>query len=210
MKYRLTRRLCLTVLILCTTSLNLSAQGRRSDYERAKGLRQLTENKVFRDRVRPHWLAGNTTFWYRVQTATDRHKFILVDALKGARQPAFDHARLAEALTATGVSEVTPDRLPIDRLDFDLEKNRIIFRCGDTGWACDLERYELIEFELEQTFSAGFPPNSAPRSSSRTGKETEISFINKTKSKVELYWLTADGECRSYGILETGARRQQH
>ena len=210
MKSPLTKTLCLAILVLCSTDSNLYAQGARSDYERAKGLRKLTENKVFRDRVRPNWLEGDPTFWYRVQTAADRHEFILVDAEKGERKPAFDHARLAAALTANGVTDVAPDRLPIDRLDFDLKRNRIVFRCGDTGWACDLEEYKLTEREQEQTSGAGFPPNRGPRASRRTGEESEITFVNKTKSKVELFWLSTDGERRGYGILEPGARRRQH
>jgi len=210
MKSPLAKTFCLFVLVLCSTDSDLHAQGTRSDYDRAKGLRKLTENKVFRDRVRPHWLEGDTTFWYRVQTAADRHAFILVDAEKGERKPAFDHARLAEALTAKGVTGVAPDRLSIDRLEFDLQKHRIVFRCGGIRWACDLEEYELTEHEEEQTLSGGFPPNRGPRSSRRTGAETEITFINKTKSKVELIWLSRDGERRGYGKLKPGARRRQH
>ncbi len=210
MKSLLAKTLCLALLAICSIDSNLYAQGTRSDYARAKGLRKLTENKVFHARVRPHWLEGNSTFWYRVQTAADRHEFILVDARKATRNPAFDHARLAEALTAEGVTDVAPDRLPIDRLDFDLQKNRIVFRCGDTGWACDLEEYELTQHKQEQTPSAGFPPQRGPRSSRRTGAETEITFVNKTKSKVELLWLSTDGERRSYGTLRPGARRPQH
>ena len=210
MTFLVAKILCLAVLVLCSTDSNLCAQGTRSDYERAKGLRKLTDNKVFRDRVRPNWLGGDATFWYRVQRAADRHEFIFVDAEKGERKPAFSHARLAEALTANGVRDAAADRLPIDRLEFDLEKNRIVFRCGDAGWACDLEEYELTAHEQEQTPSAGFPPNRGPRSSRRTGEETEITFINKTKSKVELFWLATDGEPRGYGMLEPGVRRQQH
>jgi dipeptidyl-peptidase-4 len=210
MKSLLAKTLCLAVLVACSTDSNLSAQGTRSDYARAKGLRKLTENKVFHTRVRPHWLEGNTTFWYRVQTAAERHEFILVDAKKATRKPAFDHARLAEALTAEGVTDVARERLPIDRLDFDLQKNRIVFRCGDTGWTCNLEEYKLTQHKQERTPSAGFPPQRGPRSSRRTGAETEITFVNKTKSKVELLWLSADGERRSYGMLRPGARQPQH
>ena len=210
MKSPCAKTLYLAVLVLCSTDSSLCAQGRRSDYERAKELRELTENKVFRDRVRPHWLQGNRTFWYRIQTAADRHEFVLVDAEKGTRKPAFDHGRLAEVLVAQGVTHVAPDRLPIDHLVFDLAKNRITFRCGDTGWACDLEDYELTRYQPEQSPGTGLPPQLGPRSSRRTGEETEITFINRTKSKVELFWLSTDGEHRSYGILEPDAATPTH
>jgi dipeptidyl-peptidase 4 len=202
--------LCLAGLLAVATISDLHAQGTRSDYERANGLRQLTEKKVFRDRVRPNWLEGNTSFWYRVQTAADRHEFILVDTETGKREPAFNHARLAEALLEKGVKDVAPDHLPIDRFDINPNKNSIIFRCGNAWWACDLENYELAEHEPEQTPGAGFPPNRGPRSSRRTGDDTEITFVNKTESKVELIWLSTDGNRRSYGKLEPGSRRPQH
>ena len=60
---------------------------------------------VFRAQVKPNWLPGNTRFWYRVQVA-QQHEFVLVDATAGKRAPAFDHARLADALSKTGKTDV--------------------------------------------------------------------------------------------------------
>ena len=74
------------------------AQGTRSDYQRAARLWQLTQGKVFCDRVRPQWFDDGNLFWYRVATGPDSCEFVLVDAEKGVRQAAFDHSRLAEAL----------------------------------------------------------------------------------------------------------------
>ena len=45
-------RCLLLCLLLCLTSLTVHAQGTRGDYQRAANLRRLTQNKVFRDRVR--------------------------------------------------------------------------------------------------------------------------------------------------------------
>ncbi len=197
-------------LLPCSSPFNVHAQGTRADYERADGLRELTQNKVFRDRVRPNWLEDDASFWYRIQTAADRHEFVLVDAEKGQRKPAFDHARLADALSAQGVRNAAPDRLPIDRLEFDLQKNRLVFRCGDAWWACNLANYVLTKHQSDQTPSAGWPPDRGPRSSRRTGDDTEITFVNKTQSRIELIWLSTEGDRRSYGKLDPGSRRPQH
>lgn len=62
-----------------------SAQGSRADYERALSLPQRTENRVFRARVRPHWLPGHTRFWYRLQTGPDAQEYVIVDAAAGTR-----------------------------------------------------------------------------------------------------------------------------
>lgn len=65
------------------------AQGGREDYERALSLEVRTRDKVFRARVKPHWLPGNVTFWYRVETGPGRRECVLVDAEKGTRTPGF-------------------------------------------------------------------------------------------------------------------------
>ncbi|MBK8094847.1 MAG: prolyl oligopeptidase family serine peptidase [Verrucomicrobiaceae bacterium] len=47
-----------------------------------------TENTVFRDRVKAHWLPDGKTFWYRIQTAPGKTEYVLIDATKGSRQTA--------------------------------------------------------------------------------------------------------------------------
>jgi dipeptidyl-peptidase-4 len=187
-----------------------AAQGTRSDYERANRLRQITENKVFGDRVRPNWLAGNTRFWYRVETGADRHRFVLVDAESGSRGPAFDHGRLADALKKAGLGDARPESLPIDRVEFDPDSQRLLFRSRGKWWVCDLASYGLSEQPEREMPAAARPVERAPKASRRTGPETEITFLNSTESEVELFWLDFEGERRSYGRLGPGGRRSQH
>ena len=72
-------------------------QGSRDDYEHALSLGNRTANKVFSDHVKAHWLPGNTSFWYRVQTGPQQQDFVFVDAVKGTRVAASDVARRAAA-----------------------------------------------------------------------------------------------------------------
>src|SRR5262249_6115904 len=61
------------------------------------------DDGVYKERIVPHWLAGGTAFWYRNDLPRGKREFILVDAVKGMRATAFDHAKLAAALKeATG------------------------------------------------------------------------------------------------------------
>ncbi len=64
-------------------------QGSRSDYERALSFDKHTRDKVFRERVNPHWLSGNTSFWYRIQTGPGKQEYVFVDAVKGVRTSGF-------------------------------------------------------------------------------------------------------------------------
>src|SRR5438094_5336125 len=69
-----------------------------SDYARAeKWMPYNTNPLVFRAGVRPTWQGGER-FWYRITTA-DGSEFLLVDA-KGTKAPAFDHVKLAAAISA--------------------------------------------------------------------------------------------------------------
>lgn len=81
------------VFTFCAVTLAMSSiaagQGSKSDYERALSLEQRTRNKVFRSTVRPHWLPGGTSFWYRVETGPKKKEYVFVDAVKGTRKPDF-------------------------------------------------------------------------------------------------------------------------
>ena len=97
-----------------------AAQGRgtRSDYRRARGLKELTKNKVFKSGVTPHWFAGNTRFWYRNSARGGRREFIVVDAVKGLRKRGFDHEKVAAALSKATGRKHTAAHLQIESVEF--------------------------------------------------------------------------------------------
>ncbi len=88
----------LAILVFSSLCASLPAQGTKADYERANGLRKATTNKVFKSRITPNWFADNTRFWYRNELADGMREFIVVDAVKGTRDPAFDHEKMAKSL----------------------------------------------------------------------------------------------------------------
>lgn len=187
-------------------------QGTFADYERAAQLRERTANTVFRTEVKANWLPGNTRFWYRLTTGPQQHEFVLVDAAAGQRAPAFNHAKLAEALTkAAGAAEVRADRLMLEQLDFSADAKRITFSHRGKRW-----QFVLPDGELSAFTQPAAPPKPGkalaqiPRASTRTGGDTQITFVNRTTDAVELFWLSTEGERRSYGKLAPGAQREQH
>src|SRR5262245_25257742 len=98
---------------------------------------------VIKGRVTPHWFAENTKFWYRNDLRDDAREFIVVDATAGKRDQAFDHAKLAAALTKADDKEYRADRLPFDTIEFVDDGKAIQFSVGDTKWKCNLANYEL-------------------------------------------------------------------
>ena len=66
-----------------------SRGGTLQDYQRAVKIRSTFNKLAFKTRVEPHWIADSARFWYRNETRRGK-EFILVDAEKGTRGPAFD------------------------------------------------------------------------------------------------------------------------
>src|ERR1019366_777849 len=93
---------CLAATLLALASASAQQRFTAADYARAEKLMGYnTTPLLLRSGVRPNWLPDKR-FWYRVTTA-EGSEFILVDPAKGTRVPAFDHGKLAAALsTATG------------------------------------------------------------------------------------------------------------
>ncbi len=187
------------------------AEGSRADYERANSLRERVANKVFHAEVKANWLPGNTRFWYRVQTGAQQHEFVLVNATAGKRAPAFDHAKLAETLTKAGEKDVRADRLALEQVEFSADVSRVSFSHRGKRWQLGLPGGGLTpSAQPAPPPVQGKPLTQIPRASTRTGGNTQITFVNRMTVAVELFWLSTEGERRSYGKLAVGERREQH
>ena len=183
-----------------------------SPQQRRRG--QRSGNRVYKATINPHWFADNTRFWYRNDLRDAAREFVLVNALKGVRERAFDHKRLAQALKGAGLEDARAERLPIENLKFELADNALVFRAGGDYWRCHLKTYRLRKLEgreaaVEDKLSA-LPDLNVPRRSTRTGPETAVTFVNRTSGEIELFWLDAGGRRRSYGKLQPGQEREQH
>ena len=109
----------------------LYAQGTRADYDRANGLREKLQHGVVNLPGTPHWIAESPRFWYRRTTAAGA-EFLLVDAEKGTRQPAFDHAKIAAALGTKYKAET----LPFTEFNFTDGEKAITFTADGSQWKC--------------------------------------------------------------------------
>jgi len=104
--------------LLAVAAGPIAAQGTRSDYARARNMKQLRSRKVFKDTVSPHWFDGNTHFWYRNDTRNGRREFIVVDAIGGERKQAFDHKKAAIALSEASGQKHTAASARIESIAF--------------------------------------------------------------------------------------------
>ncbi len=86
-----------------------------SDYARAEQmLAPYRARRVPGSTVKPDWLSEGKRFWYRVGS-----RFVVVDPAEGSRRDAFDHDRLAAALSVASGQSVTAADLPITAVEFE-------------------------------------------------------------------------------------------
>ncbi len=169
---------------------------------------------VFRDHVEPNWFAddsGETNrFWYRLDLAQSNREFILVNAVQGKRQPAFDQTRVAEALSKLTGHEVSAERLPVESLDFARDGRTVTLHGNDGDWKCDLTSYTVTAETNNASAGRQLPAGRVPHPSQTTGPETEITFVNQLPAPVDVFWVDPDGKRVAYGSLAPGERKTQH
>ncbi len=87
--------------------------------------------------VQANWLP-NDRFWYRNVTAAGS-EFILVDAARATRAPAFNHSAVAATLTSAMSRLVTAARLPFTQITFAADNQSFSFDSDLKRWTCDLQ-----------------------------------------------------------------------
>ncbi len=207
------RTALVTVAVTCVLFAGpASAQQTRSNYERADSLRGRTRNKVFRDRVRAHWLKQDNCFWYQIDVGPGKHHFILVDATAGKRENAFDHHKLSKALSEATGKPTSADSLPIRLITYSEDGKSIQFLAFGTIWRCDLATYKLKSTHGADNASTETTVNilAAPRLAVRNGEETHILFVNRTAGTIKLYWVNNVASPMFYTNIEPGKQHEQH
>lgn len=87
------------------------------DYKKAeKFLAYNTQNLVDNVTGKPTWFSGEK-FWYRTLTAQGS-EFIVVDVVKAKRLPAFNHQKLAEAISSATGKNYSAFMLPFQSIGF--------------------------------------------------------------------------------------------
>src|SRR5260221_14425728 len=128
-------------ILMCVALISEAAKQRvlnAADYARAKKfMGYKTMRLVLHSGGRVQWLADDR-FWYRTTTA-DGTEFVLVDAVRGTSRPAFDHAKLASALSAAAKIKYNASHLPFMDFEFRDGGHSIAFNIRERSWICDPE-----------------------------------------------------------------------
>jgi dipeptidyl aminopeptidase/acylaminoacyl peptidase len=108
-------------------------------YETAEALLPFTRSKLVAGAtVNPVWVDDGVKFWY-LNDGPEGHTFVAVEPAKRSREPAFDHARLANALEAASGQAVDATKLPFKTIQL-LEK-AVEFDALGAHWRCAFADY---------------------------------------------------------------------
>jgi dipeptidyl aminopeptidase/acylaminoacyl peptidase len=116
------------------------AQVTKADYDRAQSLREEYESLAVNVADTPTWIGATHSFYYR-RTRPDGFEFIRMDADSRQKQPAFDHARLAESLSKASGQAYRPNRLPFQNFTFNDALSAMDMTIAGARWTCTLADY---------------------------------------------------------------------
>ncbi|MCK5651369.1 MAG: DPP IV N-terminal domain-containing protein [Gemmatimonadetes bacterium] len=132
------------LFVLSSLPTSLTGQVTATDYARAEQfLGWHARNLVSGDQVNPTWLEDGG-FWYRSHLGAG-NEFVIVDPGARTRRPAFDHVRLAGALSEARDTSYEALKLPFTTFDFENEGRSIRFQLSDSiQWSCDIVHYRCM------------------------------------------------------------------
>ncbi|MBZ5603162.1 MAG: S9 family peptidase, partial [Acidobacteriia bacterium] len=129
-----------------------------ADYAHAEKFMGYNTNPlVYGGAVRPAWL-DDGRFWYRTQTA-DGTEFILADPEKATRGAAFDHAKLAQALSAAAGATYDAHHLPFTEIE--LGDAAVSFNIENKHWTCDTSAWKCTSQDAPRRARGGRGSNES-------------------------------------------------
>lgn len=118
------------------------------DYKRANDLNEYFQGKALNVVDEISWIGETHHLWYR-KTVEGGHKFIRVDVETRQKRDAFDHGRLAQALSAMRNANYTALGLPFEEIKFVDHEKAIEVEIRDSVYTCTLKTYSC-ESELRE------------------------------------------------------------
>jgi dipeptidyl aminopeptidase/acylaminoacyl peptidase len=124
----------LPIALALAAGSTVLAQGTAADYRRAEELNRRYQGLATGLVERPTWIANTDHLWYRV-AVPGGNQFVVVDAATKQKRPAFDHDRIAAALSADSI-KYTGLTLPFASIEFFDGEKTVGFTLGGFAWRC--------------------------------------------------------------------------
>jgi len=147
----------------------------KEDYAHAEKFMGYNTNPLVFHSVRPAWLPDGR-LWYK-DTGADGSEFDIFDPATLKAAPAFDHAKIAAALSATGQRKYEAGKLPFNDFEFTPDGKSITFSIGPRKYKCDVQG-NACAAEARPEPAAGAP---AGPPAGRPGRAAEVSSPDKKR-----------------------------
>jgi len=130
----------LPLALVVITASGASAQITAGEYQRAQSLRQQYESAAVLVPETPRWAGTTHRFYYR-RSVANGFEWVIVDADTQRKERAFDHTRVAEALSRASGRTYSATRLPFNNFTFNEALSAIDMTIDGARWTCTLADY---------------------------------------------------------------------
>jgi len=134
-----------------------------SRYKKAQLLDSMAKNTVFKSNVHANWLQGGSSFWYRNILKDSAREYIIVNAIKGEKRKAFDHEKLAAALSKLSGEAIDAQHIKIDKLWYSKDAGQLAFEMKGKNWQCNLINYQCTKIDSLPKDTTQYPSLYQPR-----------------------------------------------
>ena len=172
------RLLGLAIVVTAGYAPAVGAQGTAADYERANGLRAKYEGLVANVPGTVTWIENTHRFWYRKITRGG-FEFVMVDADTQRKAPAFDHQKIAAALSKATGKSYSATTLPFTNITIADDEKTLEGTFDGASWSCTLTDYICSPAEPRRRTE-----NTRPRVSPDKKWEAVINNFNITVRSV--------------------------
>lgn len=185
-----------SLFVVLVINTHVSGQGTATDYERANGLKAKYESAVVDIAGPGAWIGATHRLWYR-KLSRGVQEYVIFDADKREKRPAFDHDKIRAALSKLTGNTYKPQDLQLIQLRFDDSITSFTANIDGTAVRCSIADSVCTRID---------PPAGSQRSSrpvrSPDGKwEALINNYNlaiKATESRDLIALSTDGSEGNY------------
>lgn len=153
-----------------------------ADYARAEKFMGYNTNPLVLHNVQPVWLPDGR-FWYH-DVSAEGSQFMVFDPAKQTPGPAFDHEKVASALSKVANKSYDKEHLPFNRFEYSSDGKSILFAVNGKRWTCESNGNSCSELPDEPHHDEVISPDKKRAAFIRdynlwvrdidTGKETQL------------------------------------
>ena len=173
-----------TVLFLFSCSTEKD-QVTLADYERAESFLFSSTNQLVYGTVSSQSWQEDGRLIYR-KSLKEGGEYVLANPIDGTKTPAFDHAKMADALSEISEREIKASELSLSGLKLSADNGTLSYRFSGKNYSTDLSTFEITLADRQSSFPESLSPdgklaaytkeNNLWVRDTKTDKHTQLTF----------------------------------